>query len=138
MIRDKDYSDIIRLPHHVSKVHAKMSISDRAAQFSPFAALTGHDQAIKETARLVEQKLDLDEDQKLDINTKLNYIKENLSLLPEVTILYFQQDLKKAGGSYISVHDRIIKIDEYQHIVVLKSGLKIRFDDIYDITKEGK
>ena len=82
-MRDKDYSDIINLPHHISKVHPRMSIQDRAAQFSPFAALTGHQEAINETARMVDEKLDLDEYQMVEINVQLNEIKDHIKVPQE-------------------------------------------------------
>lgn len=133
MKRAKDYSDIINLPHHVSKIHPRMKISDRAAQFSPFAALTGHSEAVKETARLVDQKLELDENQTTIINNQLNNIKEHINEYPEVTIVYFQQDSKKTGGVYIKVTDKIIKVDDYKNLIILETGIKILFEDIYSI-----
>lgn len=133
MIIKKDYSDIIDLPHHVSKVHPRMKNSDRAAQFSPFAALTGHDDAIKETARLVDAKLELDDSQKDDINKTLNYLKDHFRDCLEVIITYFQFDNKKVGGTYMSITDKVKKIDDYEHVILLESGIKILFEDIYDI-----
>lgn len=133
MKRGQDYSDIINLPHHVSKTHPRMKIGERAAQFSPFAALTGHNEAVKETARLVDQKLDLDENQTTIINNQLNYIKEHIKESPEVTIVYFQQDSKKTGGAYIKVTDKIIKFDDYKNLIILETGIKILFEDIYSI-----
>lgn len=133
MIIKKDYSDIINLPHHTSKVHPRMKVSDRAAQFAPFAALTGHDEAIKETARLVDEKLDLDDDQKNAINRTLNDLKEHIQDHLEVTIIYFQADHKKVGGTYISITDKVKKIDDYEHFILLESGMKISFEDIYCI-----
>lgn len=94
-MRDKDYSDIINLPHHISKVHPRMSIQDRAAQFSPFAALTGHQEAINETTRMVDEKLDLDEYQMLEINVQLNEIKDHIKSSPRVLMTYFKKDNKK-------------------------------------------
>lgn len=130
---NKTYDDIINLPHHVSKVHPRMKIYERAAQFSPFAALTGHDDAIKETARLVDQKLELDENQKAIINYQFNYIKDHLDRNLEVTIIYFQQDDKKIGGTYKTITHQVKKIDDYERYVLLKNGIKILFEDIYDM-----
>lgn len=133
MIRNKDYSDIINLPHHVSKVHPRMTMSERAAQFSPFAALTGHHEAVKETARIVDQKLDLDESQKLIINRKLNSIKEHIKEYPEISITYFKQDNKKIGGAYITINNKVRKVDDYKKLIVLENGINILFEDIYSI-----
>lgn len=133
MIRNKDYSDIINLPHHVSKVHPRMTMSERAAQFSPFAALTGHHEAVKETARIVDQKLDLDESQKLIINSKLNSIKEHIKEYPEISITYFKQDNKKIGGAYITINNKVRKVDDYKKLIVLENGINILFEDIYSI-----
>lgn len=130
---NKKYDDIINLPHHVSKVHPRMKISDRAAQFSPFAALTGHDDAIKETARVVDQKLELDDNQKTIINYQFNYIKDHLDRNLEVTIIYFQQDDKKIGGTYKTITHQVKKIDDYERCIILKNGIKILFEDIYDL-----
>ncbi len=133
MIRNKNYNDIINLPHHVSKVHPRMTMSERAAQFSPFAALTGHHEAVKETARLVDQKFDLDENQITIINNQLNYIKEHIKDYPKISITYFKQDDKKIGGAYIKVIDKILKIDDYKNFIILENGIKILFEDIYSI-----
>ena len=96
------YDDIINLPHHVSKKHPQMSLHDRAAQFSPFAALTGHKAAINETARLTDEKQILSEDVIAKLNEQLNLIKENIGTNPIVTITYFVPDDRKSGGAYIS------------------------------------
>ena len=98
------YDDIINLPHHVSKKHPQMSLHDRAAQFSPFAALTGHKAAINETARLTDEKQILSEDVIAKLNEQLNLIKENIGTNPIVTITYFVPDDRKSGGAYISTY----------------------------------
>ena len=108
------YDDIISLPHHVSKKHPQMSLHDRAAQFSPFAALTGHKAAINETARLTDEKQILSEDVIAKLNEQLNLIKENIGTNPIVTITYFVPDDKKSGGAYISYTGVVKKIDEVQ------------------------
>lgn len=91
-----NYEDIINLPHHVSKKHPQMSIWSRSAQFAPFAALTGYDDAVKETARLTDKRLEIDEGLKNILNNKLQYILENKSLQPEITFTYFVYDNKKS------------------------------------------
>ena len=98
------YADIIDLPHHVSKRHPQMPMEKRAAQFSLFAAMVGHDAAIRETARLTEEQLELTEDAKAIIDGKLQMIQEHIKEQPEVTVTYFQPDEKKSGGAYVTVH----------------------------------
>ena len=94
-----NYDDIIDLPHHVSETHPPMSRADRAAQFSPFAALTGYDAAVRETARMTERRIELDEGVKAELNARLNCILEHLSEHPQVSITYFMPDEKKSGGA---------------------------------------
>src|ERR1035437_4752031 len=94
------YDDIIHLPHHISTTHPHMSAYDRAAQFAPFAALTGHDAAIAETARLTERRVELDEYSKADLNQRLCIIQDRMDEQPEVSITYFQPDQRKTGGAY--------------------------------------
>lgn len=95
------YDDMLHLPHPTSQKHPRMPISDRAAQFSPFAALTGHEAAVKETARLTDQKIELDESKKAILDAKLQMIVEQIKSQPIVTITYFVPDEKKAGGAYL-------------------------------------
>ena len=130
------YDDIINLPHKQSSRRPRMSLYDRAAQFSPFAALTGHDAAIKETARLTDQKAELDEGNKERLNERLQIILENLSRSTEVTITYFLPDERKAGGAYVDVIGIVKKIDEYEQIVIMRNGTKIPIDDIIGIEGE--
>ena len=123
------YDDIIQLPHHVSSVHPPMSLHDRAAQFSPFAALTGHEDAIQETARLTDSFIELDEDKKGQLDEQFRFIREHLGQKPECEIVYFRPDAKKDGGVYVTVRGRIKKIDEYSRQVVFTDGtvLPIRY-----------
>lgn len=127
------YADIIDLPHHTSDKHPRMSAIARAAQFSPFAALTGYDAAIDETARLTDEKIELDEDSVNDINAKLQYIKDNIDDNPEITLEYFVPDEKKSGGAYLTLNDRVRIIDEYERSIVFVSGKRVMIDDIYRI-----
>lgn len=122
------YDDIIDKPHHVSKKHPHMSNYDRAAQFSPFAALTGHDAAVKETARLTERRIELDESEKQLIDEKLQYLTGLQQ--PEAEITYFQPDVMKDGGSYPVKRGGIKKFDLYRHVVVMEDSSEIRIDDI--------
>ena len=130
------YDDIINLPHHVSKKHPQMSLHDRAAQFSPFAALTGHKAAINETARLTDEKQILSEDVIAKLNEQLNLIKENISSNPIVTITYFVPDDRKSGGAYISNTDVVKKINEYNHTVVLTDKTVIPIEQISEIQSD--
>ena len=99
---EEKYGDILNLPHHQSKVHPQMSIYDRAAQFSPFAALTGHEAAIKETARLTEEQVELDEDKQEELNEKLQTLIAYATEHPTVSVTYFKPDDKKTGGEYVT------------------------------------
>lgn len=127
------YDDIIDLPRPDSK-HPKMSRIDRAAQFSPFAALTGHEDSIKETARLTEKQIDLDESQKDEIGRLLSYLAENIQQKPEITIRWFQPDRRKSGGVYQRARDRVVKIDDYRNEMTLEDGRIIPLRYIVELT----
>ena len=126
-----NYDDIINMPRHISSKHPQMKIIDRAAQFAPFAALTGHKESINKASQITDSKKKLDENQKEILNNKLNYILLNLDKLLEIKITYFQADLKKSGGKYVTVLASIKKIDEYNKVLVLNNGKKIKIDDLY-------
>jgi len=126
-----NYDDIINLPHHVSAKHPRMSALDRAAQFSPFAALTGHEAAMKETARWTDIRLELDEDKKEELDDRLQMLREQTALKPEVEITYFVPDTKKKGGSYLSVRGNIKKIDASGCKIIMENGTVIPINDIY-------
>ncbi|WP_312832969.1 hypothetical protein [Sedimentibacter saalensis] len=130
---NKSYDDIINLPHHVSATRPHMSAIDRAAQFSPFAALTGYGDAIKETARLTGEKVELDEYMKDVLSVRLQIIVDQLKEHPEIAITYFQPDEKKNGGAYVTVIGRAKKIDEYERVVVMTDGTRIPIDEIASI-----
>ena len=132
----KNYADIINLPHHVSKSRPQMSISDRAAQFSPFAALTGYDAAIEETGRLTDSFIELDENRKSFLNEKLQLIVKHIKEQPKVTITHFKPDEKKDGGTYIDIIGFVKKIDDYEKCVVMRDGTKIKIEKIYNIQCE--
>ena len=131
-----DYDDIINLPHHVSTRHPQMSMYDRAAQFSPFAALTGHDAAIKETERLTEDWVELDEDSKELLDEKLQVIREHLDEKPEVTFTYFEPDERKQGGAYRTITGKVKKIDEYEHRILLDDGTVLIMEHLFAIEAE--
>lgn len=124
------YDDIINLPHHVSTTRPRMSMTDRAAQFSPFAALTGYDAAIKETGRLTDRRIELSEDSRSALDRKQQILLDNLSDHPEVSVTYFVPDERKAGGAYITVTGKVKKIDNYLCLLILSDGTTILLEDI--------
>lgn len=129
----KEYEDIIGLPHHVSTVHPQMSIYDRAAQFSPFAALTGHEAAIQETARLTEEQAELNEDKKEELNEKLQELIAHSEEHPTVTVTYFKPDDRKEGGKYETVTGIFRKIRDCDKMFILEDGTGIACDMIYEL-----
>ena len=131
---DRQYDDIINLPHHVSKKYPQMSLYARSAQFAPFAALTGYEDAVKETAREVSQKIELDEDLKLILDSKLHILMELAEKNPELTVTYFVKDLKKEGGKYVTVTGVLKKLDSIKKLIYLKNGNEISIDEIIDIS----
>lgn len=130
------YDDIINLPHHVSKRHPQMSPFNRAAQFSPFAALTGHDAAIQETARQTDAFIELDEDRKRYLDERLRLLREHIAQHPECDITYFQPDEKKNGGHYLTIHGKIKTIDAYKHRIIFTDGTAVPVGHIFSI--QGK
>lgn len=130
------YDDIIDLPHYVSVKHPHMPMIDRAAQFSPFAALTGYDAAIKETARLTGERLDLDDCEKAALNDKLQLLLNRIAERPYVSITYFQPDKRKAGGEHVITSGSIKKINRYERTLLMDNGVKIVIEDIIDIQGE--
>lgn len=127
------YEDIINLPHRVSSKRPQMSLRERAAQFAPFAALTGHDEAIKETARLADERIKLDESTLAILNDKIQIILDNLDIAPEVTVTYFKPDNKKSGGAYIDHTGVVKRIDDIEKIVIFTDKVIIPIEDIIDI-----
>ena len=119
------YADIIDLPHHGSKRHPQMPMEKRAAQFSPFAAMLGHDVAIRETARFTEEQMELSEDEKAVIDSKLQMLQAHIKEQPEVTVTYFQPDEKKSGGAYVTVTGSAKKIDDMKKLLILRNGMSI-------------
>lgn len=127
------YDKIINLPHHVSKTRPQMPMSDRAAQFAPFAALTGYDAAIKETGRLTDERIELDEEALTALDRKYQLLIEALDDAPEVTIIYFQPDERKAGGQYVSATGTVKKVDTFGRRILLQDGTRIPLDSVYDL-----
>ena len=130
------YDDIINLPHHVSGTRPQMSIMNRAAQFAAFAALTGYDAAVKETARLTDERIELDENALDDLAMKLSMLADMINDHPEIAITYFRPDEKKEGGAYVTAVGAVKKLDEYERVIVLMNGEKIPIVDVLDIECE--
>ena len=131
-----DYDDIINLPHHVSKRHPQMSMWNRAAQFAPFAALTGYDAAIQESGRLTDDWLGLSESGNEEMNRIMELIFSMLPEHPSVTIEYFVPDGHKDGGSYQSYTDNVKRIDEFEKCIEFTDGKKVPLDAISEIKIE--
>ena len=130
-----NYDDIINLKRPISK-HPKMSLYQRSAQFAPFAALTGYEGQVKETARLTDKRIEIDEELKQILDMKIHVIKEKLDNKPELKITYFIPDAKKEGGRYETVFDNISKIDNYNERIIMENGIKIDIKEIIDINSE--
>ena len=130
------YDDIINMEHPTSLKHPRMPRSDRAAQFSPFAALSGYEDAVEETARVTDEKRTLTDDEIDSINKKLNVILEHLRESPRVRIRYFVPDKRKDGGEYVTVTGTVKRIDEFESVILMSDGTLIPLADIRDI--EGK
>lgn len=133
------YDDIINMPHHSSYKRAHMSLHDRAAQFSPFAALTGYDDSVKEAARITESEIILSEEEKSSLNTTLHFLLDKLGTCgkndekPLIKVTYFVKDSYKSGGSYITRTGTLNKIDTDKHNLIIDE-LLIFFDDIIEIS----
>ena len=127
------YDDIIGLPHHTSLRHPRMSAIDRAAQFSPFAALTGYDAAVAEPARLTDRRIEPDEDEKAVLDARLRMLRGQLAQRPAVRLLCFVPDEHKAGGAYVTLGGRVRRLDEHAGTLVLQDGTVIPIGDIADI-----
>ena len=133
---NRKYNEIMGLPHHVSKNRPQMPMSDRAAQFAPFAALTGYDAAIKETGRLTDERVELDVEALSALDMKYQILMEALDEAPEVTITYFQPDERKAGGKYVSAVGAVKKIDDFERRITMRDGTRIPMDDVLSIDGE--
>ena len=124
------YDDIINLPHPTSQRHPRMPVRDRAAIFSPFAALSGHGAAIAETARLTERRIELDEDTRAELDRRQAILLEHMDEQPEITITWFQPDERKDGGAYLTTTGRLRKFRELERILVLADGTEIPLEDV--------
>ena len=131
------YDDILHLPHPTSKRHPRMPIVDRAAQFSPFAALTGHRAAIEETARVTDHRIELDEDAKEQLDQTLQLLLERIDEQPEITVTWFSPDKKKAGGQYHTATGKLKRIDTQESRLILTDGNQIPLEDLLEIRSES-
>ena len=129
-----NYDDIINLPHPSSKRFSRMPLAERAAQFSPFAALTGFDAVISETARLTDGRVELDECRRQELDAALLELATRLDGRPEVLVTFFRADARKAGGEYVSLSGRLKKIDSFARTLVLEDGTVIPVDDILELS----
>ena len=133
------YDDIINLSHHISKKHPKMSMEDRAAQFAPFAALVGYEDAVEETARITTKRIELNEEERNALDIKLQMLNEQIriQIYPNVVIMYFVPDLKKDGGKYIKISGTVKRIDEYKQLIILDDKTEIPISEIISINGES-
>lgn len=131
-----DYSDIMDHPHYQSKKRPHMSMYDRAAQFSPFAALTGYEGIVSEAARFTNERVELGDKEKDILNAKLQIIGEHIKEHPELELTYFQKDKKKTGGAYLKKTAQIKRIDDLERIMYFTDGTNLPMDDITDMQGE--
>lgn len=136
MNANSKYDEIINFPHHVSKTRPQMPMSDRVAQFSPFAALTGYDSAIRETGRLTDEKIDLDEESLNALNVRYQMLTDALEERPEVRITYFKPDERKAGGAYVTTAGAVRKIDDFEQTIIMQDGTRIPMGDVLSLEGE--
>ena len=127
------YDDIINLPHKQSAKRPRMSLLDRAAQFAPFAALTGYDDAVKETARLTDERIEMSEENLNVLNMKYQILVDRLDEEHEVSFTYFVPDGAKSGGAYVTKQGIVKKVDNFERLITLCDGTRIPMDDILTI-----
>lgn len=130
------YADIIDLSHHELTTRQRMPVINRAASFSPFAALTGYDEHIREAGRLTDERTDLDEDTKQKLNERLRIALDMADVQPQIKITYFLPDERKSGGSYVEYTGVLMRVDEYEKKIILTDKTQIPIDDIYEIEGE--
>lgn len=134
---NNEYDDIINLPHHISTKHPQMSLEARAAQFAPFAALTGYEDEVKETARITNERIELDEEAKRILDNKIQMILEQLSSRFNVSFTYFIPDERKNGGRYEVISGIVKRIDDYKQVIVLEDKTEIPINEIVDISLDN-
>ena len=130
------YNDILHLPHPTSAKHPRMPISDRAAIFSPFAPLTGHGNAIRETARLTDQRIELDEDTRAELDLKQQILADKIDERPEVSVVWFRPDEKKDGGKYVTTTGQLKKVDDIERTLRFADGTTIPLDDVLELRSD--
>ena len=130
------YGTIINLKNHKSKTHPPMPIASRAAQFAPFAALTGYEESLSESSRVTAEKRELGEEREDELNRKIRYIEEHIANHPKTKVIYFLQDKKKSGGQYLSINGDIRLVDTIARLLIFESGDIISIDDVYEIQIE--
>lgn len=127
----EDYEDIIHLPHHISLRHPPMSALNRAAQFSPFAALNGYEDAIRETGRLTQERVELTQERREELDRTLAALLRQIGSYPEIRVTWFVPDERKAGGSYVTAEGRLKKVDGWTRELVLTDGQRIDMDEVF-------
>ncbi len=130
------YDEIANLPHHVSETRPQMPMSDRAAQFAPFAVLTGYDSAIRETGRLTDERIELDEEALTALNLRYQLLMDALGKEPEVEITFFKPDERKSGGEYVTVIGAVKNVDDFERLITMQDGMKIPMNDVLSIDGE--
>ena len=130
------YDDIINLPHPTSAKHPRMPLYDRAAQFSPFAALSGHGAAIEETARLTDRRIELDEDTKAMLDLKQQILADRIAERPEISVVWFRPDARKEGGQYVTTVGQLKKVDDIARILQLADGTTIPLDEVLELRSD--
>ncbi len=130
------YADMLMLPHHKSKRHKQMSMAERAAQFSPFAALSGYDAAVKETARKTQEKRELSEEEKILLDQQILLLLENEEIHPQITVVYFKPDGLKSGGSYVSYTGLLRKINTDKGLLIFEDKTAVAFSDIFSLQSD--
>ena len=136
MNNDYKYNDIINLPHHVSKKHPQLSKASYAAQFSPFAALSGYDGIVSEATRITDERVELGDKENDILNAKLQVIGDHIKEHPEIKVTYFEKDKKKSGGAYLQKIAPIKRIDDVERIMYFTDGTNLSIDDITDMQGE--
>ena len=137
-MENNKYEDIINLPHHVSTRHPQMTLEERSAQFAPFAALTGFEDCVEETARLTDEKIDISEDANELLNEKIKNIIKKIEKNPIIKLTYFIPDNRKSGGKYVTMEEKIKKIDEINQELIFINGTKIKLYNVIDIELKDK
>lgn len=127
------YADMLHLPHPVSQKHPHMSRLDRAAQFSPFAALSGYEAALQEAGRLTEERIELAEGEKEEIRCRLQAVQDAVARHPKITVVYFVPDEKKEGGAYVTAVGRVKRLDEFSRTLLFQDGRSVPLDEIVDL-----